>query len=63
MEPPPGPPVIATLLAEVYGPDAETRRAAAAQIRAAFEAVPFIVDVDDSFGVQARTLAGDDLDR
>ena len=56
VEPPPGPPVIATLLAEVYGPDAETRRDAATKIRAAFEAVPFVVDVDDSFGTQARRL-------
>lgn len=56
VEPPPGPPVIATLLAEVYGPDAETRRAAAAQIREAFEAVPFVVDVDDSYGVAPRRL-------
>ena len=56
VEPPPGPPVIATLLAEVYGPDAETRRRSAAQIRKAFESVPFIVDVDDSFGTQARRL-------
>ena len=56
VEPPPGPPVIATLLAEVYGPDGATRRAAAAKIREAFESVPFIVDVDDSFGVQPRRL-------
>ncbi|SDG18711.1 efflux RND transporter permease subunit [Rhodobacter capsulatus] len=56
VEPPPGPPVIATLLAEVYGPDAETRRAAAAQIEAAFRSVPFVVDVDTSFGEQARRL-------
>jgi multidrug efflux pump subunit AcrB len=56
VEPPPGPPVISTLLAEVYGPDADTRRAAATKIRQAFEAVPFIVDVDDSFGTQARRL-------
>jgi len=56
VEPPPGPPVISTLLAEVYGPDAQTRRAAAAQIEAAFRSVPFIVDVDDSFGHQARRL-------
>ena len=26
---PPGPPVLATLLAEIYGPDPETRRAVA----------------------------------
>ncbi len=56
VEPPPGPPVIATLLAEVYGPTPEARRAAAAKVRAAFEAVPFVVDVDDSFGEQARRL-------
>ena len=66
VEPPPGPPVIATLLAEVYGPDAKTRREAATKIRAAFEAVPFLVDVDDSFGTQARrlraTISTDDLD-
>jgi len=66
VEPPPGPPVIATLLAEVYGPDAQTRRAAAAHIRTAFEAVPYIVDVDDSYGVQPRRLraviSSDDLE-
>ncbi|MCE8554270.1 efflux RND transporter permease subunit [Ruegeria pomeroyi] len=56
VEPPPGPPVIATLLAEVYGPDADSRRAAATRIREAFESVPFVVDVDDSFGTQARRL-------
>jgi multidrug efflux pump subunit AcrB len=56
VEPPPGPPVMATLLAEVYGPDPEARRVAAAKIRDAFEAVPFVVDVDDSFGIQPRRL-------
>ncbi len=53
VEPPPGPPVLATLLAEVYGPDGETRRAVAEKIREAFLKVPYVVDVDDSFGVQA----------
>ncbi len=56
MEPPPGPPVISTLLAEVYGPTPEARREAATKIRQAFESVPFVVDVDDSFGEQARRL-------
>ena len=56
VEVPPGPPVLATLLAEVYGPDAETRRAAAGQVRQAFEAVDFVVDVDDSFGRPADRL-------
>jgi len=50
VEVPPGPPVMATLMAEVYGPDPETRRAAAAKVRKAFEAVDFVVDVDDSYG-------------
>ncbi|MFN3846100.1 MAG: efflux RND transporter permease subunit [Paracoccaceae bacterium] len=66
VEPPPGPPVIATLLAEVYGPTPDARREAATKIRQAFESVPFIVDVDDSFGTQARrlraTVSTDDLD-
>jgi multidrug efflux pump subunit AcrB len=53
VEPPPGPPVLSTLLAEIYGPTPEIRREAAARVRKAFESVPFIVDVDDSFGVQA----------
>jgi multidrug efflux pump subunit AcrB len=48
-EVPPGPPVLATLRAEVYGPDEETRRAAATKVRDAFRAVDFVVDVDDTF--------------
>ena len=54
VEVPPGPPVLATLLAEIYGPDAQTRRAVARQLRHLFEAVPFIVDVDDSFGTPSE---------
>tara|TARA_R110002072_G_scaffold93110_1_gene206673 strand:- start:802 stop:2565 length:1764 start_codon:yes stop_codon:yes gene_type:complete len=53
---PPGPPVMATLLAEIYGPDAETRRAVATEVRAAFASVPYIVDIDDSFGVPRPRL-------
>ncbi|MFP7674408.1 efflux RND transporter permease subunit [Marivita sp. S0852] len=56
VEPPPGPPVLATLLAEIYGPDAETRRAVAARVETAFRSVPFIVDVDNSYGDPARRL-------
>ena len=56
VEVPPGPPVLATLLAEIYGPDAETRRAVARQVRAIFEETPFIVDVDDSIGTPAPRL-------
>ena len=56
VEPPPGPPVMATLLAEIYGPDGETRRKVAARIETAFRSVPFIVDVDNSWGQPARRL-------
>ena len=56
VEVPPGPPVISTLLAEIYGPDAETRRAIAREVRAIFRSVPFIVDDDDSFGIEAPRL-------
>jgi len=49
VEPPPGPPVLGTLLAEIYGPDPQTRRAVATKVREAFASVPFIVDVEDSF--------------
>ncbi|ALL13111.1 efflux RND transporter permease subunit [Caulobacter henricii] len=53
VEAPPGPPVMATLLAEIYGPDATTRRAVAERVKGAFKSVPYIVDIDDSYG-QAR---------
>ena len=56
VEPPPGPPVMATLLAEIYGPDPDTRRAVAERVRTAFESVDFVVDVDDSYGTRARRL-------
>ena len=56
VEVPPGPPVLATLLAEIYGPDAETRRAVAREVQDLFEATGFIVDVDNSFGVPTERL-------
>ncbi|TGD42248.1 efflux RND transporter permease subunit [Pseudotabrizicola sediminis] len=56
VEPPPGPPVMATLLAEVYGPTPEVRRDTARKLREAFESVDFIVDVDDSFGTPPRRM-------
>jgi len=48
VEVPPGPPVLSTLLVEVYGPDAETRRKATRIVQDAFRSVDFIVDVDDT---------------
>ncbi|EJC63976.1 cation/multidrug efflux pump [Rhizobium leguminosarum bv. viciae WSM1455] len=56
VEPPPGPPVIATLLAEIYGPDGDTRRKVAGKVETAFRSVPFIVDADNSYGTPARRL-------
>ena len=56
VEAPPGPPVMATLLAEVYGPDAATRRDVAERLRAIFKSVPYVVDVDDSYGVARPRL-------
>ncbi len=45
-EVPPGPPVLATLVAEVYGPDEKARRATAERIKGIFESTPSVVDVD-----------------
>jgi multidrug efflux pump subunit AcrB len=50
VEVPPGPPVLATLLAEIYGPDSATRRATVNELKKVFAEVPFVVDVDDSIG-------------
>ncbi len=48
VEVPPGPPVMAPLVAEVYGLDYEGQIAVAKALRQTFEATPDIVDVDDS---------------
>ena len=64
VEVPPGPPVLSTLIAEIYGPDAETRRAVAAEVKRIFNDVPFIVDVDDSIGApRPRLRVAIDQDR
>jgi len=55
-EVPPGPPVLATLLAEIYGPDEATRRAMAMKVRQAFRNVGFVVDVDDTFHAPSDRL-------
>ncbi|TNE44863.1 MAG: efflux RND transporter permease subunit [Sphingomonadales bacterium] len=56
VETPPGPPVLATLLAEIYGPDAKTRRETATEVEKLFKSVPYIVDVDNSFGQERPRL-------
>ena len=45
-EVPPGPPVLQTLVAEVYGPDAARRTVVAAQVKSIFERTPGVVDTD-----------------
>ena len=57
VEVPPGPPVLAPIVAEVYGPDADGRQAVAHAVRLQFGKTPGIVDVDDSSIASApRTL-------
>ncbi len=56
VEVPPGPPVMSTLLAEIYGADPEARREAARKVRQAFEKVPFVGDVDDTLHRPAERL-------
>ena len=64
VEVPPGPPVLATLLAEIYGPDSQTRRAVTGEMKKIFSSVPFIVDVDDSIGApRPRLRVSIDQDR
>lgn len=50
VEVPPGPPVISTLMAEIYGPTPEIRRQTASIIEGFFNETDFIVDVDNSIG-------------
>ncbi len=48
IEVPPGPPVLAPIVAEVYGPTDEGRNQVAKSVRAMFSAQQGVVDVDDS---------------
>ncbi|MFN2315574.1 MAG: efflux RND transporter permease subunit, partial [Gemmatimonadales bacterium] len=43
---PPGPPVLSTLVAEIYGPTDSLRLEAARRVKAVMEATPGVVDVD-----------------
>jgi multidrug efflux pump subunit AcrB len=45
-EVPPGPPVLSTLVAEIYGPDYQRQREIALQVRGIFEQTDGVVDVD-----------------
>ena len=46
VEMPPGPPVLQTVVTEIHGPDAETRREVAAEMMGFFEQAKGVVDVD-----------------
>ncbi len=46
VEVPPGPPVLSTLVAEIYGPDEEAQRVVAEQVMARFAEHPGVVDID-----------------
>ena len=45
-EVPPGPPVLETLVAEIYGPDYQQQVVLAKQVKHVFQATPGVVDVD-----------------
>ncbi|WP_038053934.1 efflux RND transporter permease subunit [Thioalkalivibrio sp. ALJ1] len=46
VEMPPGPPVLQSVVAEVYGPDAQTRRAVARDLEGMFAGAEHVADVD-----------------
>ncbi|MBI4194963.1 MAG: efflux RND transporter permease subunit [Betaproteobacteria bacterium] len=56
VEVPPGPPVLAPLVAEVYGPDYAGQTSVAKKLRAEFGATPGIVDIDDSTEADAEKI-------
>jgi len=56
VEDPPGPPVRATLLAEIYGPDYQTQRQMAKSVRHTFEQTYDVTDIDDSVGDDQQQL-------
>ncbi|MCC7479404.1 efflux RND transporter permease subunit [bacterium] len=56
VEDPPGPPVRATLVAEIYGPYGQQQRDAVARVRGMFAETAEVVDIDDSVSTVARQL-------
>ena len=56
VEVPPGPPVQAPLVAEVYGPDYAGQQMIAKELRAVFENTDDIVDIDDSIEAAAPRI-------
>jgi multidrug efflux pump subunit AcrB len=56
VEVPPGPPVQAPLVAEIYGPFRDSQRELTQAVRKVFDATPDVVDVDDSLEAERPRL-------
>ncbi len=56
VEVPPGPPVQAPLVAEIYGPDYKGQQQLASDLKQLFEDTEYIVDIDDSVESTAKRL-------
>jgi multidrug efflux pump subunit AcrB len=56
VEVPPGPPVQAPLVAEIYGPFRDSQRELTRAVRKVFDATPDVVDVDDSLEAERPRL-------
>ncbi len=54
VEMPPGPPVLSTIVAEIYGPDANTRRQVARDMTQIFESTKDMVDVDNYMATENK---------
>jgi multidrug efflux pump subunit AcrB len=56
VEVPPGPPVLAPLVAEIYGLDYPQQIRVARQVRRVFESTPEVVDIDDTIEAPQRKI-------
>lgn len=56
VEDPPGPPVRATIVAEIYGPYGEQQRAQVRKVHEMFAGVDQVVDIDDSVRTPAKQI-------
>jgi multidrug efflux pump subunit AcrB len=56
VEIPPGPPVMDTMVAEIYGPTPQVRHGVATAVRGLFETTPGVVDVHDSMEAERERV-------
>ncbi len=56
VEIPPGPPVLDTMVAEIYGPTPQVRQEVAKTVRGLFETTPGVVDVHDSMEAERERV-------